>query len=160
MRLAVGGDHAGYPLKGPVIEVLRAAGHEVEDFGTHSLEPVDFPDIAQAVCDAVRQGRADRGILVCGTGVGAAIAANKLPGIRAAVCHDTYSAHQSVEHDDVNVLCVGAWIVGIRVAEEILRAYLAAGFDAGDPDLRRRVAKLAEIERRAARELGSDAGPG
>ena len=115
---------------------------------------MDFPDIAQAVCDAVRQGRADRGILVCGTGVGAAIAANKLPGIRAAVCHDTYSAHQAVEHDDVNVLCVGAWIAGIRVVEEILRAYLAARFDAEDPDLRRRVAKLAEIERRAARELG------
>jgi ribose 5-phosphate isomerase B len=153
MRLAVGGDHAGYPLKGPVIEVLRAAGNEVEDFGTHSLAPVDFPDIAQAVCDAVRQGRAVRGILVCGTGVGAAIAANKLPGIRAAVCHDTYSAHQCVEHDDVNVLCVGAWIAGIRVVEEILRAYLAAEFSA-DPDVRRRVAKLAEIERRAARELG------
>jgi len=154
MRLAVGGDHAGYPLKGPVIEALRAAGHEVEDYGAHSLEPVDFPDIAQTVCDAVRGGRADRGILLCGTGVGAAIAANKLPGIRAAVCHDTYSAHQAVEHDDVNVLCIGAWILGIRVAEEILAAYLAARFDADDPDLRRRVAKLAEIERRAARELG------
>jgi ribose 5-phosphate isomerase B len=152
MRLAVGGDHAGYPLKGPVIETLCAAGQIVEDFGTHSPDPVDFPDIAQAVCDAVRQGRADRGILVCGTGVGAAIAANKLPGIRAAVCHDTYSAHQCVEHDDVNVLCVGAWIIGIRVAEEILRAYLAAEFSA-DPDVRRRVAKLSEIERRAAREL-------
>jgi ribose 5-phosphate isomerase B len=135
-----------------VTEHLRATGYAVDDFGTHSPEPVDFPDIAQAVCDAVRQGRADRGILVCGTGVGAAIAANKLPGIRAAVCHDTYSAHQCVEHDDVNVLCVGAWIVGIRVVEEILDSYLAAEFGA-DPDLRRRVAKLAEIERRAAREL-------
>src|SRR5262245_26241456 len=100
MRLAVGGDHAGFPLKGPVIEYLRKQGHEVEDFGTHSLDPVDFPDIARAVCEAVRGARAERGVLVCGTGVGACIAANKIRGIRAALCHDTYSAHQSVEHDD------------------------------------------------------------
>jgi ribose 5-phosphate isomerase B len=153
VRLAVGGDHAGFPLKGPVIEWLRAEGNSVEDFGTHSLAPVDFPDIAQTVCDAVRQGKAERGILVCGTGVGACIAANKIPGIRAAVCHDSYSAHQSVEHDDVNLLCLGGQIVGIKLVEEILRAFLAAQFST-DPDFRRRVSKLAELERRMAIELG------
>ena len=152
MRLAVGGDHAGFALKGPVIELLRKSGHEVEDFGAYTPDPVDFPDISQAVCDAVRQGRADRGILVCGTGVGAAIASNKIPGIRAAVCHDIYSAHQCVEHDDVNVLCIGAQIIGIKVAEEILRAFLAAQFST-EADFRRRVAKLAELERKAAREI-------
>ena len=154
MRLAVGGDHAGFHLKGPVIEHLRTAGHDVTDFGTHSEEPVDFPDIATLVCEAVRKGDADRGILVCGTGVGACIAGNKVPGIRAALCHDTYSAHQCVEHDDVNLLCIGAWIVGIKVAQEILDAYLRAEFSTAE-EFRRRVAKLAEMERRAARELAA-----
>ncbi|HEU5101474.1 MAG TPA: ribose 5-phosphate isomerase B [Roseiflexaceae bacterium] len=150
MKLAIGGDHAGFPLKGLVIEFLRAQGHEVEDFCTHSLDPVDFPDIARTVCEAVRSGAAERGIMVCGTGVGACIAANKIPGIRAALCHDTYSAHQSVEHDDVNVLCIGAWIVGIRMVEEILRAYLAAEFST-DEEFRRRVRKLAVLEQEAAK---------
>ncbi len=149
MKLAVGGDHAGFPLKGPVIDFLRGQGHEVEDYGTHSAEPVDFPDIARLVCGAVRSGAAQRGILVCGTGVGASIAANKIPGIRATLCHDTYSAHQCVEHDDVNVLCIGAWIVGIRVAEEILSAYLAAEFSTAE-EFRRRVHKLAVLEQEAA----------
>ncbi len=149
MKLAVGGDHAGFPLKGPVIDFLRAQGHEVEDFGTHSQDPVDFPDIARLVCDAVRCDRAERGILVCGTGVGACIAANKIPGIRAALCHDTYSAHQCVEHDDVNLLCIGAWIVGIRVAEEILKAFLSAEFSTAE-EFRRRVRKLAILEQEAA----------
>ena len=152
MRLAVGGDHAGFPLKGPVIEFLKAEGHAVQDFGTHGAEPVDFPDIAQVVCDAIRKGAADRGILVCGTGVGACIAGNKVPGIRAALCHDVYSAHQCVEHDDVNLLCLGAQIVGIKLTEEILRAFLAARFST-EAHFRRRVDKLAEMERRAAREL-------
>jgi ribose 5-phosphate isomerase B len=129
-------------------------GHEVTDFGTHSLEPVDFPDIAQTVCDEIRSGRAKRGVLVCGTGVGAAIAGNKIPGIRAAVCHDTYSAHQGVEHDDVNLLCMGAQIIGINVAEEILAAFVAATFST-DPDFRRRVQKLSDLERKAARELST-----
>jgi ribose 5-phosphate isomerase B len=150
MRLAIGGDHAGFPLKGPVIDFLRALGHEVEDFGTHSPDPVDFPDIARLVCDSVRRGSAERGVMVCGTGVGACIAANKIPGIRAALCHDTYSAHQCVEHDDVNVLCIGAWIVGIRVTEEVLRAFLAAEFST-DEEFRRRVHKLAVLEEEAAR---------
>jgi len=150
MKLAVGGDHAGFPLKGAVIHFLRAQGHAVEDFGTHSPDPVDFPDIARLVCDAVRRGTAERGIMVCGTGVGACIAANKIPGIRAALCHDTYSAHQCVEHDDVNVLCVGAWIVGIRVVEEVLRAFLSAQFST-DEEFRRRVQKLTVLEQEAAR---------
>jgi ribose 5-phosphate isomerase B len=133
-----------------VIEFLRAQGHAVEDFGTHSPEPVDFPDIARLVCEAVRSGAAERGVMVCGTGVGACIAANKIPGIRAALCHDTYSAHQCVEHDDVNVLCIGAWIVGIRMAEEVLRAFLAAKFSA-EEEFRRRVQKLAVLEQEAGR---------
>ena len=148
MKLAIGGDHAGFPLKGPVIDFLRAEGHAVQDFGTHSTEPVDFPDIARLVCNAVRNGAAERGIMVCGTGVGAAIAANKMTGIRAALCHDTFSAHQCVEHDDVNVLCVGAWIVGIKAVEEILRAFLAAEFSTSE-EFRRRVRKLAEMEQEA-----------
>jgi ribose 5-phosphate isomerase B len=155
MRLAIGGDHAGFPLKGPIIDWLQEGGHIIEDFGTHSLDPVDFPDIAQAVCGAVRAGAAERGLLVCGTGVGACIAANKIPGIRAAVCHDSYSAHQCVEHDDVNLLCIGAQIVGIKLVEEILTAFLAAEFST-EVQFRRRVAKLMELERQAARELGSE----
>jgi ribose 5-phosphate isomerase B len=149
MRLVVGGDHAGFPLKGPVVEALRGWGHEVTDVGTHSLEPVDFPDIAAEVCDAVRSGRADRGIMVCGTGVGAAIAANKFRGIRASVCHDVYSAHQCVEHDDVNVMCIGAQIVGQTLALELIRTFLDARFSTSE-EFRRRVAKLAELEARAA----------
>ena len=145
MRLAVGGDHAGYPLKQPLIDALRAWGHEVEDLGTHSTEPVDFPDITQAVCARVTAGTAERAILVCGTGVGACIAANKLRGIRAALCHDVYSAHQSVEHDDVNVLCLGAQIVGLPLALDLLRTFLDARFSE-EPHFRRRVQKLTELE--------------
>jgi ribose 5-phosphate isomerase B len=147
MRLVVGGDHAGFSLKGPLVEALRGWGHEVTDVGTHSADPVDFPDIARLLCAVLQQGHAERGIMVCGTGVGAAIAANKMPGIRAAVCHDVYSAHQCVEHDDVNVLCLGAQIVGEPLARDLLRAYLAAEFSTSE-EFRRRVAKLAEMERR------------
>jgi len=158
MKLAVGGDHAGFPLKGPVIDLLRTWGHEVEDFGTHSEEPVDFPDVAHRVCEAVRAHRADRGILVCGTGVGASIAGNKHPGIRAAVCHDTYSARQGVEHDDVNLLCLGAWLVGRKTVEEVLRAWLEARFST-DEDFRRRVRKLTDLERWAAGVAGKPEDP-
>ncbi len=154
MKLAIGGDHAGFAMKGPVIELLKAWGHEVHDLGTFDGKPVDFPAISQKVCDEVRSGRAARGILVCGTGVGAAIAANKVPGIRAALCHDTYCAHQSVEHDDVNVLCIGGWVIGIKLAEEVLAAFLKARFST-DPDFRRRVAMLTEMEKKAALELRS-----
>jgi ribose 5-phosphate isomerase B len=152
MKIAIGGDHAGFPLKGPVVEQLRAWGHEVTDHGTHTPDPVDFPDIAQKVCDAVRRGQADRGIMVCGTGVGAAIAANKIPGIRAALCHDIYSAHQCVEHDDVNVMCLGAQIVGDALAYELIRAFLDARFST-EEHFRRRVRKLAEMEARFAQEM-------
>ncbi len=152
MKIAIGGDHAGFPLKGPVVEQLRSWGHEVTDHGTHTPDPVDFPDIAQKVCDAVRRGQADRGIMVCGTGVGAAIAANKLPGIRAALCHDIYSAHQCVEHDDVNVMCLGAQIVGDALAYELIRAFLDARFST-EEHFRRRVRKLAEMEERFAQEM-------
>lgn len=145
MRLVVGGDHAGFPLKGPVAETLRSWGHEVVDVGTHDTEPVDFPDIAEKVCAMVTGGEAERGIMVCGTGVGAAIAANKIRGVRAALCHDVYSAHQSVEHDNVNVLCIGAQIVGDRLAFDLLRAFLEAEHSE-DEAFRRRVAKLSELE--------------
>jgi ribose 5-phosphate isomerase B len=147
MRLVVGGDHAGFLLKGPVVETLRSWGHEVTDVGTDSTDPVDFPDIAELVCESVRKGEAERGIMVCGTGVGACIAANKFRGIRAALCHDVYSAHQSVEHDDVNVLCIGAQIVGDKLAFDLLRAFLEAEHSP-DEEFRRRVAKLAELEGR------------
>lgn len=147
MRLVVGGDHAGFPLKGPVVDALRSWGHEVTDVGTYSTDPVDFPDIAEMVCETVRRGEAERGLMVCGTGVGACIAANKFRGIRAALCHDVYSAHQSVEHDDVNVLCIGAQIVGDKLAFDLLRAFLEAEHSP-DEEFRRRVAKLAELEGR------------
>ena len=147
MRIVIGGDHAGFQLKERLTGLLRQGGHEVNDVGTHSEEPVDFPDIAQQVCDEVTQGRAERAVMVCGTGVGAAIAANKVPGIRAAVCHDTYSAHQAVEHDDVNVLCLGAQIVGDQLASELLTTYLAAEHSS-EPHFRRRVAKLGELDMR------------
>ena len=147
LSVAIGADHAGFPLKGPVIAVLKSWGYNVKDCGTYSEDPVDFPDIAQKVCDEVLSGRAPRGILVCGTGVGACIAGNKVRGIRAALCHDTYSAHQCVEHDDVNLLCIGAWIIGIKAAEEVLKAYLNAKFS-NDEDFRRRVRKLGEMEKR------------
>jgi ribose 5-phosphate isomerase B len=149
MRIVIGGDHAGFHLKGPLGRALRAWGHEVEDVGTHTPDPVDFPDIAQQVCRRVQGGQAERGLLVCGTGVGAAIAANKVPGIRAAVCHDVHSAHQCVEHDDVNVMCLGAQIVGEWLALDLVKAFLEAQHST-DPDFRRRVAKLAAMEQRQA----------
>ena len=153
MKIVVGGDHAGYLMKGPAIKALERWEHEVTDLGVHTdTEDADFPDIAQLVCDEIRAGRADKGVIVCGTGVGAAIAANKVPGIRAALCHDVYSAHQCVEHDDVNVLCMGAQIIGIKLAEDILSAFLNAEFSI-DEHFRRRVAKLTDMEIRAAKEL-------
>lgn len=152
LTLAIGGDHAGFALKGPLIEFLRAQGHAMEDCGSYDPAPVDFPDIAKAVCERVRDGRAARGILVCGTGVGACIAANKIPGIRATVCHDVYSAHQSVEHDDVNVACIGAQVIGVKAAEDCLRAFLAATFST-EEQFRNRVAKLAVLERLAAAQF-------
>jgi len=147
MNLVVGADHAGFPMKGTVVDLLKSWGHPVADMGTFSTEPVDFPDIAQKVCAEVLAGRAQRAVMVCGTGVGACIAANKVPGIRAALCHDTFCAHQSVEHDNVNVLCMGAWVIGPKLAEEVLTAFLHATFST-DPDLRRRVKKLEEMDKK------------
>ncbi|MEK9675542.1 MAG: ribose 5-phosphate isomerase B [Chloroflexota bacterium] len=152
MKLAIGGDHAGFPMKGPVVEYLRSQGHEVVDHGTHSEDPVDFPDIAQRVTSAILSGEAERGVLVCGTGVGASIAGNKVPGIRAMLAHDTHCAHQGVEHDDVNLLCVGAWIIGVELAKEVLDAFVNAEF-LTHPDFRRRVEKLSEMELKYAHEL-------
>jgi ribose 5-phosphate isomerase B len=148
MKLVVGSDHAGFMMKGPVIKSLQSWGYTVKDCGTYSPEPVDFPDIAKRVCDEIIAGRAQRGIMVCGTGVGACIAANKTPGIRAALCHDTLCAHQGVEHDNVNVLCIGAWVIGPMIADEILTAFLNATFTSSDPDFQRRVHKLEEMEKR------------
>ena len=141
MRLAVGSDHAGWSLKGTVIAHIESLGHEVVDVGSFDDKPVDFPDIARLVAGKVTSGEATRGLLVCGTGVGAVIAANKMKGIRAAVCHDVHSAHQSVEHDDVNIMCIGAQIVGPWLAADLIGAFLAAEFST-DENFRRRVAKL------------------
>lgn len=147
MRIAIGFDHAGFPLKERVLEDLRALGDEALDLGTYDSSPVDYPDYAQAVGEAVQRGDAERGVLVCGSGVGACIAANKLHGIRAGVCHDTYSAHQAVEHDDMNVICLGARVIGPELASEVLRAFLAARFS-GEERHVRRVAKIAALDAR------------
>jgi ribose 5-phosphate isomerase B len=152
MRIVIGGDHAGFKLKGPIVESLKRWGHEVEDVGAHSEERVDFPDVAQALCSRILDGKADRGIMVCGTGIGAAMAANKIPGIRAALCHDMYSAHQCVEHDDANVLCLGAQIVGDQLAFDLIKTFLAAEFST-DPYFRGRLVKLEAMERQAAERL-------
>ena len=141
LKLVIGSDHAGFPLKGPLIKLLQSWNYSVKDVGSFTPDPVDFPDIALLLADEIKSGRADRGIMVCGTGVGAAIACNKIQGIRAALCHDTYSAHQCVEHDNVNVLCLGAQIIGPSVAEEILSNFLNAKFST-EEQFRRRVRKL------------------
>ena len=147
MKIVVGSDHAGFPMKGKVLESLRANGHEVIDVGSYDEKPVDFPDVAAQVGEAILSKQADRGLMVCGTGVGASIAANKIRGIRAAVCHDVHSAHQSVEHDDVNVMCIGAQIVGPWLAVDLVNAFLKAQFS-DEEDYRRRVAKLDEMDSR------------
>ncbi|HYY59411.1 MAG TPA: ribose 5-phosphate isomerase B [Pyrinomonadaceae bacterium] len=147
MRIAVGADHGGFPLNEQVMEELRAEGHEVQDFGTHDgSRPDDYPDYALAVGQAVQSGRAELGLLICGSGVGASVAANKLRGVRAALCGDTYSAHQSREHDDCNVLCLGARVIGPALALEIVRAFVNARFT-GEERHRRRLAKITEIEK-------------
>ena len=137
MRIAVGSDHAGYPLKEHLATWLAESGHAVYDLGTHSADPVDYPDYAAAVSQAVLDGRADRGVVVCGSGAGASIAANKLNGIRAGVAHDVYTAHQMVEHDDVNVLCLGSRVIGEALAEDLIEAFLAASFSREDRHVRR-----------------------
>ena len=141
MKIAVGSDHAGFPLKGKVLDVLRAKGHEITDFGSFDQSPVDFPDIAKKVCGAILDGSCQRGIMFCGSGVGACIACNKISGIRASVCHDIFTAHQCVEHDDVQVIAMGAQIIGHTVALELIDLFLAAEFSTSE-EFRRRVKKL------------------
>ncbi|TAN15982.1 MAG: ribose 5-phosphate isomerase B [Rhizobiaceae bacterium] len=148
MHLVIGSDHAGWQLKQVVAPYIRSLGHELTDIGSYTDEPVDFPDIARAVAAKIISGEAVRGIMVCGTGVGASIAANKIRGIRAAVCHDIHSAHQSVEHDDVNVMCIGAQIVGGWLAEDLVSSFLSARFST-DEDFRRRVQKLIDLDAEA-----------
>jgi ribose 5-phosphate isomerase B len=146
MRIAIGADHGGFPLNERVIEELRGTGHDVIDFGTHDGSiPDDYPDYAKQVGEAVRNGTVEIGLLICGSGVGAAVAANKLRGIRAALCGDTYSAHQSREHDDCNVLCLGARVVGVELALDIVRSFVAARFT-GEERHRRRLAKIQKLE--------------
>ncbi|OLT02079.1 ribose-5-phosphate isomerase [Pseudonocardia sp. CNS-004] len=147
MRVALGADHAGFPLKSFVRDALERLGHDVLDCGTDSEEPVDFPDITEATCLAVLDGRADRAVLVCGSGAGAIMAANKLAGIRCALAHEPYSAHQAVEHDDANAIAMGAWLVPRALVEEILDRFLSATFD-DDEDTVRRVAKLNALDER------------
>ena len=148
MRIAIGADHGGYPLNERVIKDLAAAGNEIIDFGTHvGSRPDDYPDYALKVGEAIQRNDADIGILICGSGVGAAVAANKLKGIRAALCGDTYSGHQSREHDDCNVLCLGARVVGEELAMDIVRAFVAAKFTGEERHLRR-LAKVADIEKK------------
>ena len=147
MRIVVGADHAGYELKQYFVDYLRRQGHEVIDAGTHSTEPVDYPDFAEALSKVISAGQAERGVLICGSGVGASVAANKVPGIRAGLCHDTYSAHQGVEHDDMNVLVLGARVIGIETAREAVEHFLAAKFT-GEERHRRRLEKVKQLERR------------
>jgi ribose 5-phosphate isomerase B len=151
VRVACAFDHAGFPLKQQVLETVRALGHDPVDLGTDSTEPVDYPDTALAAAEAIMEGRADRGIVVCGSGAGVAVAATKVPGIRAACAHDTYTAHQAVEHDDVNVLCLGARVIGPAMADEVLRSFLGASFT-GEERHQRRLDKILAIERRFMRE--------
>jgi ribose 5-phosphate isomerase B len=146
MRIACAFDHAGFPLKPVVLETLAAAGHEPIDLGTWSTDPVDYPDTARDAADAVLDGRAERAVVVCGSGAGVAVAACKVPGIRAATAHDTYTAHQAVEHDDVNVLCLGARVIGPALAAEVITSFLAAHFT-GEERHVRRLGKINAIER-------------
>ena len=149
MKIAVGFDHAGFPLKQTVLEAVRAAGHDPIDLGTNSAEPVDFPDYSEKIGRAVQRGEAERGILVCGSGVGACIAANKLKGVFAGLCHDTYSAAQGVAHDDMNVLCLGARVIGTALAVELIEAFLSAHYIGNEPGgerLARRVGKIRKLE--------------
>jgi RpiB/LacA/LacB family sugar-phosphate isomerase len=148
VRVVIGSDHAGFDLKQSLAAFLPSLGYEVLDVGTHSTAPVDYPDFAEAVAYALKEGRADRAILICGSGVGASVAANKIPGIRAAVCHDSYSAHQGVEHDNMNVLVLGSRVIGVELAHDLVKEFLAANFT-NEERHRRRLAKVLAIEAKA-----------
>ena len=147
MRIVIGADHAGFELKRIIADHLRKQGHEIIDKGTDSDAPVDYPDFAEAVSIVVRDGQAERGVLICGSGVGASVAANKIPGTRAGLCHDTYSARQGVEHDDMNVLVLGARVIGVELARTLVDNFLAANFT-GEERHRRRLAKIKGLEQR------------
>jgi ribose 5-phosphate isomerase B len=149
MKIVIGSDHAGFQLKNAMGDVLRGLGQAVLDVGAFNENPSDYPDFAEAVGRAVLDGKAERGVLICGSGVGASVAANKLIGIRAAVCHDTYSAHQGVEHDDMNVLVLGSRIIGVKLAEDLVKAYLGANFT-NEERHKRRLAKIVALERKRA----------
>jgi ribose 5-phosphate isomerase B len=146
MKIAIAADHAGFPLKEEVREHIRGLGHEVMDLGAFNTEPSDYPDYAEAVGKELMAGRVERGVLICGSGVGVCVAANKMPGVRAGMCHDTYSAHQGVEHDEMNVLVLGARIIGVALAFECVEAYLKAKFIANEPRFTRRLNKVKAIE--------------
>lgn len=148
MRIAIGSDHAGFTMKQDLAGMLHELGHEVLDVGAFKADPADdYPDFAEAVGNAIMEGKVERGVLICGSGVGVSVAANKMPGIRAAVCHDTYSAHQGVEHDNMNVLVLGSRIIGIELAHDLVRSYLSAQFS-GEERHRRRLDKVHAIENR------------
>jgi RpiB/LacA/LacB family sugar-phosphate isomerase len=149
MKLVIGSDHAGFALKNSAGDVLRSLGHQVLDVGAFNENPSDYPDFAEAVGRAVLDGRAERGVLICGSGVGASVAANKLMGIRAAVCHDTYSAHQGVEHDDMNVLVLGSRVIGVKLTEDLIRAFVGAKFT-NEERHARRLAKVKALEAKFA----------
>jgi ribose 5-phosphate isomerase B len=151
MKIAVASDHAGFLMKHAILEMVRVSGHEAFDLGTDSAQPVDYPDYAEKLGHLIQSGQVERGILLCGSGVGACIAANKMIGVYACVCHDTYSAHQGVEHDDMNVLCIGTRVIGTELAQEIVTAFLAARFQGGDLGQERharRVGKIRNLEKR------------
>ena len=145
MNVGIAADHAGYLLKQELIPSLRSLGHEVTDLGTHGIEPVDYPDIAEALARALLGSTVERGVLLCGSGVGASVAANKLPGIRAGLCHDSYSAHQGVEHDDMNILVLGARVIGVELARELVRIFLDARFT-HEQRHERRLGKITALE--------------
>ena len=147
--IALAADHGGFPLKAELAPWLQSLGYEISDLGAHSLDPADdYPDFAEAIAREVVSGRAERGIVICGSGVGASVAANKVPGIRACLCHDVYSAHQGVEHDAMNVLCLGARVVGVELAKDLVAAFLNARFT-GEERHRRRLSKVAALEKYA-----------
>jgi ribose 5-phosphate isomerase B len=148
MKLVIGADHAGFPLKEEVRGYLERLGHEVTDVGAFNTEPSDYPDFAEAVGRTLMAGRAERGILICGSGVGVCVAANKMPGVRASMCHDTYSAHQGVEHDDMNVLVMGSRIIGPALAVDLVATYLSAHFQSQEERFVRRLNKVKAIEAR------------
>ena len=150
MKIVIGSDHAGFELKNAMGDVIRALGHAVLDIGAFNENPSDYPDFAEAIGREILEGRADRGILICGSGVGVSVAANKIPGIRAGLCHDTYSAHQGVEHDDTNVLVLGSRIIGDELAKDVVRTFLHAEYS-GEERHRRRVAKIAALEAKFCR---------